>query len=471
MALLLGPTGVGLLGLYGSISDLTRSVAGLGINSSGVRQIAESVGSGDTHRIARTVTTLRRVALLSGALGALALLLLSEPVSWLTFGDTQHTGAVALLAMAVFCGDVSAGQGALIQGMRRIADLAKMNILGAFYGTVFGILIVWMYGAAGLVPSLVCTAAMGVLTSWWYARKIKVEKVQITLRHMVRESSGLLKLGVVFMSSGLMVMGVTYLVRIIVVRKISLEAAGFYQAAWTLGGLYVTFILQAMGADFYPRLTGAIKDHAECNRLVNEQTEVGLLMAGPGILATLTFAPLVIALFYRPDFAPAAVVLRWLCLGMILRVVTWPMGFLIIAKEARSLFFWTELVSNVAYAAFVWLGVQTLGLPGTGVAFLALYILNFAIVYPVVRHLTGFRWSAANGQLALIFAPLVAVVFASSYVSPTAAVVIGSLATIGSGIYSLRTLCRLLPLERLPRLAQKAIRLLRLMPSSSQQPC
>src|SRR5437879_10960582 len=96
MALILRSSGVGLLGLYGSIADLTRTIAGLGINSSGVRQIAESVGSGDEERIACTVKTLRRVALCSGAVGALLLVLLCKPVSKLTFGNYDHAGAVAL---------------------------------------------------------------------------------------------------------------------------------------------------------------------------------------------------------------------------------------------------------------------------------------------------------------------------------------------------------------------------------------
>ena len=102
VALILGPAGVGLFGLYGSVQDLTRSLAGLGINNSGVRQIAEAVGSGDARRIAQTVTVLRRVAFCSGALGGLLLLLLCKPVSWLTFKDYNHAGAVALLALAVF---------------------------------------------------------------------------------------------------------------------------------------------------------------------------------------------------------------------------------------------------------------------------------------------------------------------------------------------------------------------------------
>ena len=45
MALLLGPSGFGLAGLYLSVASVTQSIAGMGINSSGVRQIAEAVGS------------------------------------------------------------------------------------------------------------------------------------------------------------------------------------------------------------------------------------------------------------------------------------------------------------------------------------------------------------------------------------------------------------------------------------------
>src|SRR5438105_13164557 len=73
MAVLLGPAGVGLLGLYNTIADLTRSVAAMGINSSGVRQLAEAVGTGDTARISRTVTVLRRTTIVLGVVGALLL--------------------------------------------------------------------------------------------------------------------------------------------------------------------------------------------------------------------------------------------------------------------------------------------------------------------------------------------------------------------------------------------------------------
>ena len=463
MALLLGPAGVGLLGLYGSIADLTRSAAGLGINSSGVRQIAEAVGTGDNQRIASTVTAMRRVALFTGALGSLLLLIFSQQVSRLTFGDGRHASQVALLALAVFFADISAAQGALIQGMRRIADLARMNVLGAFYGTVFSIPIIYVYGERGVVPSLVCVSAMGIMTSWWYARKIKVLPVIISLRQLAGEASSLLSLGVVFMATGLFTMGGAYLSRTLILRMISIEAAGFYQAAWALSGIYVGFILQAMSADFYPRLTAAARDNTECNRLVNEQAEVGLLMAGPGLLATLTFAPLVIFLFYSAKFEPAVEILRWNCLGLLLQVASWPMGFIVLAKGERTIYFWTELGSNVFYVGMVWMCVRTFGLKGAGIAFFGLYAAHWVVIYAIARRLTGFRWSPANRRIGLFFGSLVSVLFVAWYLVPHPAMfVIGSVLTFLVGIQSLKALCALVPAGQFPQPVQRAFVFLRL---------
>lgn len=468
MAVLLGTSGFGVLGLYVSIADLVRSVAGLGINTSGVRQIAEAIGSGDTERVARTVTTLRRVALYSGAVGALLLVLLCRPVSKWTFGDYDHVGAVALLALVAFFLDISEAQKALVQGMRRIADLARMNILGALGGTVFSIAIVYFWKEQGLVPSLICVAAMSIVTSWWYARKIKVAAARISWAQVYAEASELVKLGVVFMASGLATVGAAYLVRALVYRELGAHEAGLYSAAWGLAGMCISFILQAMGADFYPRLTAVVNNKEECNRLVNEQVEVGFLMAGPAILAALSLAPLGILLFYSQKFGGGVEILRWLCLGMFLRVLTWPMGFIIMAKGEKKIFFWSEILTNLGYVALVWGGIKVFGLVGTGMAFFVLYVLNAGIVYLIVARLTGFAWSGPNRKLAVVFMPLVGIVFVSSYFLSTVwAAVVGTLLTIPAAYFSMKTLCRLIPVERLPKATKKIISLLGLAPKQT----
>jgi enterobacterial common antigen flippase len=452
MAVFLGPAGFGLMGLYGSITDLAQAIAGMGINSSAVRQIAESVGSGDTERIARTVAVLRRTSIILGILGAMLLVVFARQISHLTFGDDQHATEVALLSLAVFFTLVSGAQGALIQGMRRISELARMGVLGALFGAFITIPVVYFLRDRGVVPALVGIAVMSFVTSWWYSRKVQIQAPVMTSSEVGREAAALLKLGLAFMASGFLTMGAAYAVRTMVLRIVGFVAAGYYQSAWTLGGLYVGFILQAMGADFYPRLTAVSRDHIECNRVVNEQARVSLLLAGPGVLATITFTPIVIALFYSAKFDAAVGVMRWICLGMALRVITWPMGFILLAKGESKLFFLVDLAWTVVNVCLSWTCIHYFGLNGAGIAFFGSYVFHGLLVYPIVRKLSGFRWSAANIQTGLLFLFMIAIVFCGFYIFPfLVATGIGILAVILSGIYSIRVVVNLISLDRIPK--------------------
>lgn len=460
IAILVGPAGTGLLGIYSSIAELARNLCGMGLNTSGVRQIAEAAGSGDAQRISCTAITLKRLAFFTGALGALLLFLFSGLISQITFGNANYAGAIALLAIVLFCSEISEAQAALVQGMRRIPDLARITVWGAAAGTVLTVGIIYYFRENGLVPSLVAVAVTGLVASWWFARKIEIKPVSMTLHLLKRESSALLKLGAVFMASGFMLMCSAYLVRLIVLRKIGVDAAGFFQAAWALGGIYTAFIMRAMAADFFPRLTAVADDNAECNRLSNEQAEVVLLLACPGIIATLVLAPIAIGIFYSKQFAPATEILQWICLGMLLRLASWSIGFIMLAKGARKSFFWSEFFSNAALVGFVWSGVSFFGLNGVGIGFFAMNFIYAIAIYLIIRQLSGFRWSAANRRLGLVFAPLVAAAFlAFNFLPRLFAMIFGCGIIIFAGVYSLKELHKLIPADRLPQMTQKAFKL------------
>ena len=466
LAVLLGPAGFGLFGLYNSIASLVQSIAGVGINSSGVRQIAVAVGTNDEARIAQTAVVLRRTSIVLGLLGAAALLIFPAQISSLTFGTAEHTGAVRLLSLAVIFQLVSGGQTALIQGMRRIADLAKMNVFGALFGTVVSIPLVYYFREKGVVMSLIAVAGMTIVTSWWYSRKIHVATPSMTVSQIGQEVAALLKLGVGFMASGLVAMGVAYAVRVLVLRNVGFAAAGYYQSAWTLGGFYVGIILQAMAADFYPRLTAVIHDDAACNRIVNEQARISLLLAGPGLIATLTFAPIVITLLYSAKFGAAIEVLRWICLGAALQVITWPIGFIIVAKGRAGLLIFCELAWGAVSLGLAWPCVKYFGLNGAGIAFFGSYLFHVVLLYPIVRKLSGFRWSQENWRTGLLFAFSILAVFGALITLPLLwASAIGIVAAAGSTIYSVRVLSKLITWAELPRPIRRLLVQVRLAPS------
>lgn len=451
MAVLLGPSGVGLAGLYNSIADITSTVAGMGVNSSGVRQIAAAVGSGDTELIGRTTVVLRRVSGLLGLLGAALLIAFSGQISRLTFGNSGYTGGICLLSLAILFRLVSAGQGALIQGMRRISDLAKMGVWSALFGTLVTIAVIFLLREKGIVPSIVCGAAISILISWRYSRKVRIQFPPMAASEVRQDVGALLKLGVAFMVSSLMTMGSAYVIRIIVLRQVGFEGAGLFQSAWTLGGLYVGFILQAMGADFYPRLTAKANDNVACNRLVNEQAFIGLLLGVPGVLATLTLAPLVIPIFYTAKFQPAVEILRWFCLGTILQIISWPMGFITLAKGRQNVFLFSDLAWTLVYISLAWTCIRSFGLNGAGIAFFGSYVFHALMTYVIVRQLSGFRWSRDNIKTGLLSFLLIAVVFCGFHIMPLVwATCLGFVGTLLSGVYSIGILLQLISTEQFP---------------------
>ena len=82
---------------------------------------------------------------------------------------------------------------------------------------------------------------------------------------------------------------------------------------------------------------------------------------------------------------------------------------------------------------------------------LRLYVWHGLLIYVIVRRLTGFRWSAANRRTGLLFLPLIGAVFCGFLVLPVwAATTFGGLAALLTGIYSLRVVCRLVSVDRIP---------------------
>ena len=414
-AVLLGPAGVGLIGAYDSIVGIASTLAGLGIGSSGVRQIAAASSSQDTARFSRTVLVLRRVVFATGALGALGLILLSGLVSQLTFGDRSHSFQIACLSVAVFFTCITAGQVALVQGLRRIRDVALISITGPLIGTIICIPPLMILGDRAVVTVMVATALGAVLSSWWYSRSTQTDSASLSITDFSSELGGLLKLGLVFMLTAFLKTATAYAIRTLIIRNLGLNSGGLYQAAWVLASFHIDFILAAISKDFYPRLVAANSDSKASNRMTNEQSEISLVLAAPLVFSSIAFAPLVISVFYSPDFADAALILQWQAVGVLLRVFGWPLSFIMLAGNRSMLYFLSELFVASAQFGLTWAGISYYGLAGAGMAFLIVNLLHLVVLMLIAHWTTGFTFSRANRVLGLGVLALIILLFTVRY--------------------------------------------------------
>ena len=445
LAVLLGPAGVGLMGLYQNIMGMASTLAGCGIGNSGVRQLAASAGEAETLAIVRRTLWLSNLIL--GLAGMTILWLLREPVAQWVFGDATHVSEVGWLGLGVLLSLIAGSQTALLQGLRRIGDLARISIISAFFSAIVGISLVYWQGQAGVVWFVLAAPAISALVASYYAARLPRPQTARDWQAISQQWQAMLKLGIPFMAAGLLTLATQLAARSIILRELGLDASGYFQAAWAISMTYIGFVLGAMATDYYPRLTEAINDHPRARKLVNEQTEMALLLAGPALLAMITLAFWVIHLLYAASFAPATDVLRWQLLGNILKVASWPMGFILLAMGRGGIFITIEFIWNATYLGAIAMGIQEWGLVIAGAGFWFAYLVYFVVLAWIAARLIGYKldWRNSVFILLLLFAGGLIVYLAEQ--SAGVSYGVGLIATLVAGIYSLNRLNELMGLR------------------------
>jgi O-antigen/teichoic acid export membrane protein len=436
-AMMLGPAGLGLLGLYNALLETSSILAGLGLGSSGVRQIAAS--GGDAAELSRVRRVLLGAHVIQGLIGMGVVWLFREPLALSILGDAGRATEVGLIGVGLFLTLVASSQTALLQGMRRIGDLARVAVIGGIVATVVGLAAVWLLGIDGLIWFLLVLPLSNVAAAFLYTRRLpRADAASLGLAEAWAQWRPMASLGIVFMASGLVTMGTLLAVRILIARDLGLEAVGHFQASWTVTMQYVGFLLGAMAADYYPRLTGIIRDRTASSALVNDQAQIGLALGGPILLAMIGLAPWVIELLYTAEFTEAVAILQWQTLGNVLKLASWPIGFILVASARSGLFLVTESLWSALFLSLVWIGLPLFGLEVTGFVFAGAYLAYFVIVYAVVRRIHEFRWQGMSLVLIGMHLALGAGVLALVQFDQLAGAVAGTVAAALTGLFGVR---------------------------------
>lgn len=414
VAVLLGPAGVGIMGLFQSGLQLVQQISSMGLANSAVRDVSEANGSNDIQRIAKTVTVVRKLVWITGLLGLIIVACCSPLLSKFSFGNYDYTIPFIILSVTLLLDQLSAGQRVVLQGMRRLKDLAKCTAFGATFGLITSVPLYYWLGIDGIVPTLILNSACALTLSWLYSRRIKVEKVQISPKQTLEQGKQMLVMGISMSLSGIFSSVVAYAIRGYIQGSGGVEQVGLFQAGFAIMTTYVGMVMNAIATDYYPRLAAINKDNEKCREAVSQQGEIGVMILAPMLTCCLVFMPFVLKILYSDSFLAATEYISWACLGMMLRLAAWVISYLFVAKAESKLFLKLELSANIYYLVFSLAGYHLGGLTGLGIAFAMEYVVYFIQCYLIARKRYDFRFSNSfikcyGIQLLLVIACLVIV--------------------------------------------------------------
>lgn len=376
IATLLGPLGMGIAGLLNTTTNLISVLTNFGIGTSAVKDISGANATGNETRIAIVSTVLQRIVWITGIIGTLITAVLSPWLSQLTFGNHNYTTAFIWISMTLLFNQLTTGQLVLLQGFRKLQYLAKANLYGSVLGLIITIPLYYKLGIDGIVPGIIISALISLSLTWVFVRKIDIKPVKVSTVRSIAEGKSMLIMGFSISLSVLLSAGASYVVRIFISRTGGITDVGLYSAGFSIVTVYVGMIFNAMGTDFYPRLSGVSHDNILCNKTINQQAEIAILILGPILILFLVFIHWVIILLYSNQFVAINDMILWAALGMFFKVIIWLAGFLFLVKGNSKVYFWNEFASNLYTLVLNLIGYRLFGLTGLGISLFVSYLIT-----------------------------------------------------------------------------------------------
>lgn len=392
-AVLIGPEGLGLIGIFNSTIDLIRTIAGFGLNQSAVRDVAEAYGTHDESRISRIIKVTNKTILVTGLIGCIATLLLSNRLSTWTLGDGTYTISYCVLSLAIAIYIINEGKQALLKGTRQLRAIAISSIIGASVSLVTASLLYYFFRKDGIVPELLIAAIVGLLTTEFFVRRIPVKPVLITTREIINESKPMLKMGGALMYVTLLQVAATFIINAYVRSSGGLTEVGYFNVGATVLGAYFGLVVTAISTDYYPRISAVNKDNGKVQEELNHQSIISIVLVGPMFVVFLSFLDIWIKLLYSSEFLPAIDYIKYAIYFFLITVCSNQVDMILVAKFKTKIM---TIVSTVMRALQLLLAIPLYtyyGLAGLGLTFLILGIMHITVMSSIVYKLYAIRFS------------------------------------------------------------------------------
>ena len=416
VAMILGPTGMGLVSLFNSTINLLSNSTNLGISMSAVKNISEAYDKGDKDKLRHSVKMIRSWCLLTALLGMFVCIVCSPLLSRWTFGWGDHTLHFVLLSCVVGMMAVTGGELAILKGtrcLRKLATISVYNILAALFTSVP---LYYFFGEAAIVPSLIVMAFTQMLLTISYSYKLYPLRVSRD-RHLLGEGMSMVRLGVAFVMAGILGSGAEFVIRSYLSYNSSLETVGLYSAGYMMTITYASMVFSAMETDFFPRLSACKGGITTTNTIVNRQIEVSFLLMAPMLVFFLIALPILLPLLYTGQFTGVIGMMQVMVFAIYLRALKLPIAYLPLAKGDSWSYLLLEAIYDVVIVVLVILAFNRWGLLGCGVAMVVASVIDFVVLLVFTHYTYGFHLSSSVKLYALMQLPLGMVAYLLTFVN------------------------------------------------------
>ena len=384
IAIYVGASGLAFIGHFQNFITMMMSFATGAINSGVVKYTAEH--RKDESEKQKLWSTAVRISLAATFFSSLMLVLFHGYLSNLFFKNDEYGSIFIIFAITLVLFVLNSLLLAILNGQKEIKKLVSIGIVSSFIGLLLTGVLSYYFGLYGALLSYTISQALVFFVTVFFVFKSNWFKVKLFTSSL--DISYMKKLGgytAMALSSALSIPVSMMLIRTYIGDNLGWEAAGYWDGIWKISSAYLMFVTTTLSIYYLPRLS-EIKEDKELKKEILDGYKI-IIPVITFIAICIYFARnIIIQVLFTSEFSPMAELFLYQMIGDVIKIASWLLGYIMIARAMTKSFIATEIFFSVSFVLFSILLINIFGLIGVTLAFALNYLIYLFIMLFIFRN-------------------------------------------------------------------------------------
>jgi PST family polysaccharide transporter len=289
----------------------------------------------------------------------------------------------------------------ILQGLKRIKQLAIINVLRSTISLFMIIPIVYFFRLEGAIFSVIIVTLVHLILNHYFLskedRKFVINNWFVFDTDIFKK---LFKYGVTSLSVGTAYYLSHLILKILIVGSLGLSINGIYQPVWALTMTYLTIVLSSMSAYSYPRLC-ELRSLYDINEELNGIIRVAFLIIMPAMFFLLVARKPIIMYLYSTDFLPATIYMPMQIFGDFFKLLFWALGMYLLPMKRLLGFIMLNILIDFLLVILAYFLIDIYQLHGVTVSFTLSHLIGFIALLIYSKKKIKFRFWPINFLLVM----------------------------------------------------------------------
>ena len=383
VATVIGPTGLALLGQLTNFSNIIMTLSAGGMNTGITKHVAQYADSEKRYRL--FLSTGFIVTAILSVLCGLTMILGAGYFSQKILKTAEYAYVFYIFGATIILYAFNAYLVAVLNGFREFKKYVKANIAGSIIGLSFSIVLAWSFGIPGALIAAVTYQSVVLLVTLSMVANSKWFKWEIFRGSFSKTAlSRLGRFALMTLVSVLAINQSQLIVRDCIARSVSLDEAGLWEGVNRISTIYLQVVTTSLSVYYLPKLA-SLKTQ---NEIRSEILSVYKLLVPFLLLTSLfifLFRDIIITILFTEKFNGMRDLFVFQLAGDFFKMVTWVLGYVLLAKAMTRTFIIVEIVSCSLFAILSTYFIKEYGTIGAPAGYAASFFIQFIIMLFVLR--------------------------------------------------------------------------------------